>query len=162
MGHGFDDQGAKSDGRGVLHDWWGPEDVTRFKALVDKLAAQYSAFEPQPGVHVNGRLTLGENIGDNGGMQVALAAYRISLKGKEPPVLDGFTGEQRFFLGWGQVWRSLIRDEALRVQVATDPHSPGYYRTIGPVRNVDAWYAAFGVKPGDKNHLPPEQRVLIW
>lgn len=162
MGHGFDDQGAKSDGHGVLHDWWGPQDVASFKALVDRLAAQYSAFEPQPGVRVNGRLTLGENIGDNGGMQVALAAYHISLKAKQAPVLDGFTGDQRFFLGWGQVWRSLIRDEALRVQVATDPHSPGYYRTIGPVRNVDAWYAAFGVKPGDKNYLPPDQRVLIW
>ena len=95
-------------------------------------------------------------------MQVAYAAYQISLKGKAPPVLDGYTGDQRFFLGWGQVWRGLVRDEALRVQIATDPHSPSYFRTIGPVRNIDAWYKAFGVKPGDKNYLPPEQRVLIW
>jgi putative endopeptidase len=162
MGHGFDDQGAKSDGRGVLKEWWSAEDVARFKTLVDKLAAQYSAFEALPGLNVNGRLTLGENIGDNGGMQVAYAAYQISLKGKAPPVLDGYTGDQRFFLGWGQVWRGLVRDEALRVQIATDPHSPSYFRTIGPVRNIDAWYKAFGVKPGDKNYLPPEQRVLIW
>jgi len=162
MGHGFDDQGAKSDGHGVLKDWWSAEDVTRFKSLVDKLAAQYSAFEALPGLHVNGRLTLGENIGDNGGMQVAYAAYHISLKGKTAPVLDGYTGDQRFFLGWGQVWRGLVRDEALRVLIATDPHSPAYFRTIGPVRNIDAWYKAFDVKPGDKNYLPPDQRVLIW
>ena len=136
MGHGFDDQGAKSDGHGVLRDWWGPDDVARFKVLTDKLAAQYSAFEALPGLTVNGRLTLGENIGDNGGMQVAYAAYRISSGGKDAPVLDGFTGDQRFFLGWGQVWRGLVRDEALRVLVATDPHSPAYFRTIGPVRNM--------------------------
>src|SRR5690606_37191198 len=121
MGHGFDDQGAKSDGHGVLRDWWGPDDVARFKVLTDKLASQYSGFEALPGLNVNGRFTLGENIGDNGGMQVAYAAYRISLKGAEAPVLDGFTGDQRFFLGWAQVWRGLIRDEALRVQVASDP-----------------------------------------
>jgi putative endopeptidase len=162
MGHGFDDQGAKSDGHGVLRDWWGPDDVARFKTLTDKLAAQYAAFEPLPGLNVNGRLTLGENIGDNGGMQVAYAAYQLSLDGRPPPVRDGFTGDQRFFLGWGQVWRSLIRDEALRVQVATDPHSPGYFRTIGPVRNMASWYEAFGVKAGDRNYLPPEERVLIW
>ncbi|MEZ6028477.1 MAG: M13 family metallopeptidase [Hyphomonadaceae bacterium] len=162
MGHGFDDQGAKSDGHGVLRDWWGPDDVARFKVLTDKLASQYSGFEALPGLNVNGRFTLGENIGDNGGMQVAYAAYRISLKGAEAPVLDGFTGDQRFFLGWAQVWRGLIRDEALRVQVASDPHSPAYFRTIGPVRNMESWYAAFGVKATDKGYLPPEDRVLIW
>ncbi|HEV7690742.1 MAG TPA: M13 family metallopeptidase [Hyphomonadaceae bacterium] len=162
MGHGFDDQGAKSDGHGVLHDWWGADDVARFKTLVDKLADQYSAFEALPGLHVNGRLTLGENIGDNGGMQVAYVAYHKALKGKEAPVLDGFTGDQRFFLGWGQVWRGLVRDEALRVLIATDPHSPAYFRTIAPVRNIDAWYAAFDVKAGQKNYLAPDQRVLIW
>ena len=162
MGHGFDDQGAKSDGHGVLRDWWGPDDVARFKTLTDMLAAQYSAFEALPGLNVNGRFTLGENIGDNGGLQVAYAAYRLSLNGKEAPVLDGFTGDQRFFLGWAQVWRGLVRDEALRVLIATDTHSPAYFRTIGPVRNMESWYQAFGVKASDPNYLPPDKRVLIW
>lgn len=162
MGHGFDDQGAKSDGRGILRDWWGEQDVARFKVLGDRLAAQYSAFEALPGLNVNGRFTLGENIGDNGGLQVAYEAYRISLHGKEAPVLDGFTGDQRFFLGWAQVWRGLVRDEALRVLIATDTHSPAYFRTIGPVRNMESWYRAFGVKPTDPAYLPPEERVLIW
>lgn len=162
MGHGFDDQGAKSDGMGVLRDWWADEDVARFKALTDRLADQYSAFEAMPGLNLNGRVSLGENIGDNGGLQVAYAAYRLSLEGKEPPVLDGFTGDQRFFLGWAQIWRGLIRDEALRVQVATGPHSPQYFRTIGPVRNMESWYKAFGVTADDPNYLPPEKRVLIW
>jgi len=162
MGHGFDDQGAKSDGRGILRDWWGEDDVARFKVLTDQLAEQYSGFEALPGLNVNGRFTLGENIGDNGGLQVAYEAYRISLHGKEAPVLDGFTGDQRFFLGWGQVWRGLVRDEALRVLIATDTHSPAYFRTIGPVRNMESWYKAFGVKPTDPYYLPPEKRVLIW
>ncbi len=162
MGHGFDDQGAKSDGRGILRDWWSPDDVARFKVLGDSLAEQYSGFEALPGLNVNGRFTLGENIGDNGGLQVAYEAYRISLHGKDAPVLDGFTGDQRFFLGWGQVWRGLVRDEALRVLIATDTHSPAYFRTIGPVRNMESWYKAFDVKPGDAYYLPPEKRVLIW
>jgi putative endopeptidase len=162
MGHGFDDQGAKSDGRGILRDWWGEDDVARFKVLTDQLAEQYSGFEALPGLNVNGRFTLGENIGDNGGLQVAYEAYRISLRGKEAPVLDGFSGDQRFFLGWGQVWRGLVRDEALRVLIATDTHSPAYFRTIGPVRNMESWYKAFGVKPTDPYYLPPEKRVLIW
>jgi predicted metalloendopeptidase len=162
MGHGFDDQGAKSDGRGILRDWWGEDDVARFKVLTDQLAKQYSGFEALPGLNVNGRFTLGENIGDNGGLQVAHEAYRISLHGREAPVLDGFTGDQRFFLGWAQVWRGLVRDEALRVLIATDTHSPAYFRTIGPVRNMESWYRAFGVKPTDPAYLPPEERVLIW
>lgn len=162
MGHGFDDQGAKSDGHGVLRDWWGPDDVSRFKTLTDQLAAQYSGFEALPGLNVNGRFTLGENIGDNGGLQVAYAAYQLSLDGGQAPVLDGFTGDQRFFLGWAQVWRGLIRDEALRVQITTDPHSPARFRTIGPVQNMDSWYKAFGVIADDPNYLPPEKRVLIW
>jgi putative endopeptidase len=162
MGHGFDDQGSKSDGYGVLRDWWAPEDVARFRALTDKLAEQYSAFEALPGLKLNGRVSLGENIGDNGGLQVAYAAYRLSLKGREAPVLDGFTGDQRFFLGWAQVWRGLIRNEALRMQVVTGPHSPPYFRTIGPVRNMDSWYAAFGVTATDPAYLPPDRRVLIW
>jgi putative endopeptidase len=162
MGHGFDDQGAKSDGRGVLHSWWLPEDTAAFKKLGDRLASQYDGYEALPGLHVNGRLTLGENIGDLSGMTVAYDAYQQSLHGKKAPVLDGLTGDQRFFLGWAQVWRVLIRDERLRNQVTSDPHSPSEFRVNGVVRNVDAWYSAFHVKPGDKLYLPPDQRVHIW
>jgi len=162
MSHGFDDQGAKSDEKGVLRDWWLPSDVSAFKIFGDHLADQYSAFEPLPGIKVNGRLTLGENLGDVGGISVAYAAYHRALGGEKAPVLDGVTGDQRFFLGWAQVWRTLIRDEALRNRLLTDPHSPGYYRVNGVVRNVDAWYAAFGVQPTDKLYLKPEDRVHIW
>ncbi|HRK65423.1 MAG TPA: M13 family metallopeptidase, partial [Terricaulis sp.] len=162
MGHGFDDQGAKSDARGVLRDWWNAQDVANFTAVTDRLVAQYDAFSPLEGINVNGRLTLGENIGDNGGLQVAYHAYKIALNGQEPPVLEGLTGDQRFFLGWAQVWRQKIRDEALRNQVLTDPHSPSQYRTNGTVRNMDTWYAAFNVQPGQALYLPPEERVTIW
>jgi predicted metalloendopeptidase len=162
MGHGFDDQGAKSDAKGILRDWWAPADLDAFKKRTDALADQYSTFEPLPGVKVNGRLTLGENIGDLGGSNVAYKAYQLSLDGKPAESIDGFTGDQRFFLGYAQVWRSLYRDEALRNQVMTDPHSPAMYRTNGIVRNHDAWYAAFGVKEGDGLFLPPEKRVKIW
>jgi putative endopeptidase len=162
MGHGFDDQGAKSDGRGILHTWWLPEDTAAFKKLGDKLASQYDGYEALPGLHVNGRLTLGENIGDLSGMTVAYDAYQQSLHGKKAPVIDGVTGDQRFFLGWAQVWRVLIRDERLRNQVTSDPHSPSEFRVNGVVRNVDAWYSAFHVQPGDKLYLPPDQRVHIW
>jgi putative endopeptidase len=162
MGHGFDDQGAKSDGHGVLRDWWSAEDVTRFRAITDKLATQYDAFEPLPGIHVNGRLTLGENIGDNGGLQVALHAYHLSLNGERPPVLDGLTGEQRFFLARAQGRRQLIRDQALRNQVLSDPHSPNVYRINGVVRNMDAWYSAFNVRQADALFLPDSERVAIW
>jgi putative endopeptidase len=162
MGHGFDDQGAKSDAQGVLRDWWNAEDVARFTALTDRLAAQYDAFEALPGLNVNGRLTLGENIGDNGGLQVALHAYRLSLDGGEAPMLDGLTGDQRFFLGWGQAWRNKYRDAALRNQVMSDPHSPAHFRANGAVRNMDAWYAAFNVEPSNALYLPPDERVLIW
>jgi putative endopeptidase len=162
MGHGFDDQGAKSDAQGVLRDWWNAEDVRRFEEVTGRLAAQYEQFEPLPGLRLNGRLTLGENIGDNGGLQVAYHAYQLSLNGQPAPTLDGVTGDQRFFLGWAQVWRALMRDEAMRNQVMNGPHSPSYYRANGPVRNMDAWYAAFNVQPGDALHLPPEERVTIW
>jgi putative endopeptidase len=162
MGHGFDDQGAKSDARGVLRTWWKPEDVEAFKKRTDVLADQYSQFEPLKGLHVNGRLTLGENIGDLGGLTIAHDAYLISLQGAPAPVIDGYSADQRFFFGWAQVWRTLDRDEALRNQVMTNPHSPGEYRVNGVVRNVDAWYSAFGVKPGDKLYLAPDQRVHIW
>jgi putative endopeptidase len=162
MGHGFDDQGSKSDENGVLRKWWNAEDERRFKELGDKLADQYSKFEALPGLFVNGRLTLGENIGDLGGLNVSLEAYRISLKGKEPPALDGFTGTQRFFLGFGQIWRQLIREDALRNQVVSDSHSPGEFRANGTVRNMDEWYDAFAVGPDAKLYLPPDQRVRIW
>jgi putative endopeptidase len=162
MGHGFDDQGSKSDGDGVLRKWWNADDERRFKELGDKLVEQYSKFEALPGLFVNGRLTLGENIGDLGGLNVALEAYKISLKGKEPPVVDGYTGIQRFFLGFGQIWRQIQREEALRNQVVSDSHSPGEFRANGTVRNMDEWYAAFDVKEGAKLYLTPEQRIRIW
>ena len=162
MGHGFDDQGAKSDEHGVLRNWWNADDERRFTELTSKLADQYQKFEALPGLFVNGRFTLGENIGDLGGLNVALEAYKISLNGKEPPVIDGFTGIQRFFLGFGQVWRSLIREGQLRRQVVSDPHSPAEFRSNGPVRNMDEWYRAFDVKPTAKLYLPPDERVRIW
>jgi predicted metalloendopeptidase len=162
MGHGFDDQGAKSDARGVPHNWWLPEDAAAFKKRVDNLAAQYDGYTVLPGLNINGRLTLGENIGDLGGLSVSYEAYHRSLHGKQAPVLDGLSGDQRYFLSWAQVWRELSRDEALRTQVMSNPHSPAKYRVNGVVRNVDAWYQAFDVKPGDKLYLPPEERVHIW
>ena len=162
MGHGFDDQGSKSDAKGILHTWWKSEDVEAFKQRTDALAAQYGEFEPLPGLHLNGRLTLGENIGDLGGLTMAHDAYRLSLSGAAPPVIDGLTADQRFFLSWAQVWRELIRPEALRNRILTDPHSPAEFRVNGVVRNVDAWYDAFDVKPGDKLYLAPGQRVRIW
>jgi putative endopeptidase len=162
MGHGFDDQGAKSDARGVLRDWWNERDVAAFTALGDKLVGQYNQFEPLPGIKVNGRLTLGENIGDLGGLQVAHRAYQISLNGGTAPKIDDISGDQRFFLGWGQVWKQAIRDQRLRNQVLSDPHSPAQYRVNGVVRNIDAWYTAFDVQPGDALYLPPSDRVQIW
>ncbi len=162
ISHGFDDQGRKSDGDGVLRDWWTAEDAAKFKVQADRLGAQYSAFEPLPGARVQGGLTMGENIGDMGGLSLALDAYRTSLKGKPAPVIDGLTGDQRVFLGWAQVWREKIRDEALRQQVVTDPHSPAYYRVNGTIRNIPGWYDAWNVQPGDQLYVPPEQRVRIW
>ncbi|HEY6065876.1 MAG TPA: M13-type metalloendopeptidase [Thermoanaerobaculia bacterium] len=162
--HGFDDQGRKSDGSGMLRDWWTADDAAKFEAQATKLGAQYEAYNfPQlPGQHIIGRLTMGENIGDLGGILLALDAYKRSLNGQPAPVIDGFTGEQRVFLGWGQVWRTLQRDDQLRQMLATNPHSPGAIRAIAPLRNVDAWYAAFDVKEGDANYIKPEDRVRIW
>ncbi len=162
IGHGFDDQGSKSDGDGVLRNWWTDEDKANFQALTTRLGAQYDQFEPIPGFKVQGGLTMGENIGDAAGVAVGLEAYHLSLNGQEAPVLDGFTGDQRFFFGWAQVWQSKYRDDALRQQIATDPHSPAEFRVIGPLRNVDAWYEAFDVQPTDKYYLAPEDRVRIW
>jgi len=162
MGHGFDDQGAKSDAKGVMRNWWQPVDETAFKKLVDALVGQYDNYEALPGLKINGRLTVGENIGDLGGLTVAHEAYEMSLDGKPAPVLDGFTGEQRFFLSWAQVWRELEREESTRNQIMSDPHSPALFRVQGVVRNMDEWYKAFDVKPEDKLYLAPEQRTRIW
>ena len=162
--HGFDDQGRKSDGSGMLRDWWTAEDTAKFEAQATKLGAQYEGYNfPQlPGQHIIGRLTMGENIGDLGGVLLALDAYKRSLNGQPAPMIDGFTGEQRVFLGWAQVWRTLQREDQLRQLLATNPHSPGAVRAFAPLRNVDAWYAAFDVKEGDANYVKPEDRVRIW
>ncbi len=159
--HHFDDQGRKYDPTGKLADWWTPEDVKRFKVYTDQVVAQYGAYEPLPGARVNGELTLGENIADIAGLTVAYDAYRKSLGGKPAPVLDGFTGDQRFFLGYSQIWRQKYRDAQLQQQLATDPHTPGNWRPTA-VRNLDAWYPAFDVKPGQKLYLPEDQRIHIW
>ncbi|HET7463939.1 MAG TPA: M13-type metalloendopeptidase [Longimicrobium sp.] len=162
VSHAFDDQGSKSDGAGNLRNWWTPEDAAAFQQRTTMLDAQYSGYMPLEGLHVNGKLTMGENIGDLSGLAVAYRAYRNSLNGQEPPVIAGFTGDQRFFMGWAQVWRTLYRDEALRNQVMTNPHSPGYFRANGPLVNNEAFYRAFGVKEGDKMYRPADQRVVIW
>ncbi|NCP19701.1 MAG: M13 family metallopeptidase [Erythrobacter sp.] len=164
MGHGFDDQGAKSDGTGMLRNWWTDADRAAFDALTDALVAQYDAFCPldDGNTCVNGRFTLGENIGDLGGLSLAYRAYKLSLNGKEDKVIDGLTGDQRFFMAWAQVWRSAQREESYRQRLRTDPHSPEEYRVNGVVRNLDAWYDAFNVSPEDDLYLPPEERVHIW
>ena len=162
ISHGFDDEGRKFDADGSLRDWWQPADATKFEVQTKRLGAQYSAFEPVAGSHINGDLTMGENIGDLGGILIALDAYHLSLGGQPAPVIDGLTGDQRFFLGFSQIWRSKYRDDAIRQQVVSDPHSPAQFRVIGTLRNVDAWYDAWGVKPGDKWYVKPEDRVRIW
>ena len=160
--HGFDDEGRKLDASGQLRDWWTPADAAAFEARAKRLGAQYSSYEPVPGAHINGDLTMGENIADLGGVNVALEAYHRSLKGKRAPVIDGFTGDQRVLLGWAQAWRGKTREDYVRKQIVSDPHSPRAFRVIGPTRNVDDWYKAFGVKPGDTYYLAPDQRVHIW
>jgi putative endopeptidase len=160
--HAFDDDGRRFDAAGVLSDWWTPVDADEFKARAEELARQYDAFEAFPGVHVNGDLTLGENIADLGGVLIALDAYHGSLAGKPAAVIDGFTGDQRFFLGFAQSWRRKSTEDAVRQQLVSDPHAPEQFRVNGVVRNVDAWYAAFDVKAGDKLYLTPETRVRIW
>jgi putative endopeptidase len=165
FGHGFDDQGSRSDGDGKLRDWWTPASRAEFEKRTAGLVSQFSAYEPVPGTKINGRQNLGENIGDLGGLSIAYAAYLKYVdekQGGKAPVIDGFTGDQRFFLSWAQIWRSLVTEGEERRRLLSDNHSPGEFRTNGVVRNVDAWYDAFGVKPGDKLYLPPEQRVRIW
>ncbi|MEN3278606.1 MAG: putative endopeptidase [Massilia sp.] len=162
IGHGFDDKGSQSDGEGNLRNWWTKEDRDAFQKRADMLVKQYNAYSPLPGYNVNGELTLGENIGDLSGLAIAYKAYKISLGGKPAPVIDGLTGDQRFFMGFGQVWRSKMREAQQIVQVKTDPHSPGQFRANGTVMNHPAFYEAFGVKEGDKMYLAPENRVKIW
>ncbi|HEX8570099.1 MAG TPA: M13 family metallopeptidase, partial [Caulobacteraceae bacterium] len=159
--HHFDDQGAKFDPAGNMSDWWTPSDVEKFKTLTSGVVKQYAEYEPLPGSKVNGELTLGENMADLAGLTIAYDAYKLSLNGQEAPVIDGYTGDQRFFLGFAQVWRNKYRDPLLQQILTTDPHTPGHFRPT-VVRNHDAWYKAFNVQPGDKLYLPPEQRLKVW
>jgi putative endopeptidase len=162
IGHGFDDQGRKFGPNGALQDWWSTSDVQAFSARTARLIKEFSAFEALPGLNVNGANTIGENIGDLGGLNMAHEAYRISLKGANPPVIDGLSGDQRFFLAWAQAWREKYRDGMLREIVLSDEHSPSNFRVNGPLPNIDAWYAAFNVQPGDRLYIAPAERVRIW
>ena len=162
ISHGFDDQGSLYDGQGNLRNWWTPEDRKAFTLRAAGLVQQYSLFSPVPGYFVNGKLTLGENIGDNSGVAIAYKAYKKSLGGKPSPVIDGLTGEQRLYIGFGIKYRNLQREDAAIVQIKTDPHSPGEFRVKGTVANQPGFYDAFGIQPGDKMYLPPEKRVIMW
>jgi putative endopeptidase len=162
ISHGFDDQGSKFDATGSFNNWWTDADRKAFEAKTAMLGKQYDSYEPLPGLHVNGAFTMGENIADNAGIAISLKAYHISLHGKPAPKLDGFTGDQRFYLSFGQIWRAKLREGALRQQVLSNEHSPPQFRAIGATRNQNEWYAAFGVKKGEKYYLPPAQRVHMW
>ena len=163
IGHGFDDQGREFDETGKIRNWWSDGDQQEVPGPDREARGAVQRLLPAARTRcVNGKLTMGENIGDLGGLEMAYAAYKVSLKGKEAPVIDGFTGDQRFFMAHAQVWRALMRDDALRNLILTNPHAPPAARGSIPERNMDAWYAAFDVKPGDKAYLPPEQRVHIW
>ena len=163
MGHGYDDEGRQFDSKGRLRDWWTPATAAKYKEKADRLAQQFDQYEPIPGVHIKGKLTLGENLADLGGLETAYDAYRryVARHG-EPPVINGYTGDQRFFIAFAQAWQGKRREGALRQQLLSDPHSPDQYRVDGIVRNFDPWYKAFNVQPGDKLYLPPEQRVHVW
>ena len=162
ISHGFDDQGSKYDGDGNLEDWWTNRDRLAFRELTNRLVNQFTAYEPLPGKHVNGELTLGENIADLSGMSIAFKAYRLSLDGQSAPMIDEWTGSQRFFLGWAQIWRRKYRDAEMIRRLLTDPHSPSRYRANGPLTNVDAFYEAFDVQPGDGLYRPKADRIQIW
>ncbi len=162
ISHGFDDQGSKYDGDGNLKSWWTPIDRQAFEAITKRLVDQFSEYSPLPGKYVDGKLTLGENIADLSGLAIAHKAYRLSLDGKEPPVIDGWTGDQRFFLGWSQVWRRKYRDAEMMRRLLTDPHAPSWYRANGPVINIDAFYDAFDVQPEDALYRPKEERIKLW
>ena len=162
ISHGFDDSGSQSDGDGNLRDWWTAEDKANFKKLTAALVEQYNAFSPLPGYHVNGALTLGENIADNSGLAIAYKAYLLSLGGNPAPLLDGYSGVQRFYLGWSQVWRGKSRDaETIRL-LAVDPHSPSEARGNLPLQNQPGFYSAFDVKENDQMYLAPDKRIIIW
>ncbi len=160
--HGFDDQGRKSDGDGNLRDWWTSEDEAQFKERAQVMIDQYNGYSPIEGMHVNGELTLGENIADLGGVTISYYAYKMSLNGKEAPVIEDLTGDQRFFLGWSQVWRRKFREEALRERILTDPHSPSQYRVNGIFTNMPEFYAAFNLVENDQLFRGETERVKIW
>jgi putative endopeptidase len=162
ISHGFDDEGSQYDGDGKLRNWWTADDRKAFEAITSKLDAQYSAYEPLPGVHVKGKLTMGENIADLSGLQIAYKAWKISLDGKPAPVIDGLTGEQRFYYGFSQAWREKMRDEAMLNLVTTNPHSPPQYRADGASINSDGFHEAFATKPGDKMWKAPADRIRLW
>ena len=165
IGHGFDDQGRRFDFDGSVNDWWSEDTNARFEERAGRLGAQYNGYSPVEGMFVNGTFTMGENIGDLGGLQMAYTAYRNYVDehhNGEAPVIEGFTGDQRFFLAWAQVWRRLYREDNLIARLSTDPHSPSQYRTNGVVRNLDEWYAAFNITEDHALYLPPEERVKIW
>jgi putative endopeptidase len=162
MGHGFDDQGSKFDGDGVLRNWWTDQDREEFTKRTEKLIEQYDSFKVFDDLHVNGTYTLGENIGDLGGLTIALKAYELSLNGNEAPVMEGYTGVQRVFLGWAQAWRFKAREEAARMRINTDSHSPAKFRVNGVVRNIPDFYDAFGVTADNELYLEKENRVKIW
>jgi putative endopeptidase len=162
LSHSFDDQGAKYDSKGNLANWFAPDDLKKFLARGNAVAGQYDQYTPLPGLHINGRLTLGENIADIAGLVIALKAYHLSLHGKPAPVLDGYTGDQRFYIAYAQSWRETHRPDAIRAQVLSNPHSPSEYRVNGVVRNTEGWYQAFDIKPTDKYYLPPDKRVPVW
>jgi putative endopeptidase len=162
ISHGFDDQGSQYDGDGNMRNWWTEDDGKRFAEKTKVLVQQYASYSPLPGYNVNGELTLGENIGDNSGLAIAHKAYKLSLKGKKAPVINGLSGDQRFYMGWGQVWRAKMREPAQINQVKTDPHSPAQFRANGTLKNQPGFYEAFGVKEGDKMYLAPKDRVIIW
>jgi putative endopeptidase len=160
--HGFDDEGRHIDSTGALRDWWSAQDDVAFRQRAGVLGSQFAKFEPLPGLHINPDLTMGENIADLGGLLIAVDAYHASLGGKPAPVLGGLSGDQRLFMAYAQSWRGRLRDDAIRKQTVSDPHSYRVYRVLGPVPNVDAWYEAFDVKPGDKLYRAPQERAQIW
>ena len=162
MGHGFDDQGSKYDGDGNLRNWWTDQDLSEFQERTSQLVKQYAGYKVFDDLHVDGELTLGENIGDLAGVTIAYKAYKLSLNGKEAPVIDGLTGDQRFFMGFAQVWAGKHKEKALRNRVATDPHSPNNFRALGSLSNMPEFYKAFDVKEGDAMYIAPEKRVKIW
>ncbi|MFB9845193.1 M13 family metallopeptidase [Mucilaginibacter ginsenosidivorans] len=162
MTHGFDDQGRQYDADGSLHEWWTKDDADKFKSRADQVVAQYNAFTVVDTLHVNGKLTLGENLADLGGLNIAYEAFKKTKEGQSGKKIDGFTPDQRFFLSWAQVWRGSQRPEAAAQRILTDPHSPEKYRCNAPISNIDAWYAAFNIQPGDKNYKKPEDRIRVW